>query len=281
MKKPAAHDQVNAVAHLLRGREYVRLKQFPQALTELAESLRLNPRMGDALMVRAGALVAMGEYQQALADVQRRLQLEPPEPMALLTCANLRAQLKETDAALADFTEFLRQKPGTVLALRARALSYARLRRFDEALADLNEVLQAEPANSDTLLDRGSIYQKQGNYAAATADYQKAVDLEPQEARFCNQFSWLLAACPQAEYRDGSRAVELARRACKVTNWKDGNVLDTLASAYAECGRFDEAVKWVNKALELAPAEVKETVAKHVELFRTGQPARMEENPAP
>jgi tetratricopeptide (TPR) repeat protein len=274
MKKPAILDAVNAVVFLGRAEAYLHHKQFERALADVEEALRLNPQLGDAWMVRATLRVELGNYREALADVQRRLQMEPPEPLALLTRGNLHAQLGELESALVDFTDFLRQRPGTVLALRARAGSYARLHRFEEALADLQEALGADPTKPDAWLDRGHVYHKQGNYPAALADYQKALELGPTEARIYNQYAWLLAACPQPEYRDGVRAVELARRGCELTNWRDANILDTLASAYAECGQFDEAVVWASKALELAEPELKEAVGKHIELFRNGQPAR-------
>jgi tetratricopeptide (TPR) repeat protein len=209
--------------------------------------------------------------------VERRLQLEPPEPVALLTRGNLHAQLGELEAALADFTALLQQQPGTVLALRARALSFARLHRFEEALADLNEALRVDATCADAWLERGRVYQNQGRYPAALADYQKALDLKPTEARSYNQYAWMLAACPQAAYRDGARAVALALRGCELTNWQDANFLDTLAAAYAECGRFEEAVAWANKALALADAETEEAVRGHVQLFRNGRPARFED----
>jgi tetratricopeptide (TPR) repeat protein len=274
MNKPPVLNSVNAVVFLSRAKVYLQRKQFERALADLAEALRLNPQLGEAWMVRATVRVEMGDYRQALTDVERRLQIEPPESLALLTRGNLRAQLGELESALLDFTDFLRQQPGTVIALRARAASYARLQRFEEALADLHEALCVDPTNADACLDRGRIYQNKGCYRAALADYQKALELGPTKARFYNQYAWMLAACPQPEYRDGARAVELALRGCALTHWRDANILDTLASAYAECGRFDEAVTWANKALELADAEIKEAVGEHVQLFRNGRPAR-------
>jgi serine/threonine-protein kinase len=272
--RPAVLDAVNAVVFLGRAKAYLHEKQFERALADVDEALRLNPQLSDAWMLRATLRVEMGDYRQALADVERCLQIEPPEPLALLTRGNLRAQLGELESALVDFTDFLRQQPRTVLALRARASSYARLHRFEEALADLNEALCVEPSNAAACFERGHIYQNKGCYRAALMDYQKALELGPTEARFYNQFAWMLATCPQPEYRDGARAVELALRGCELTSWQDANILDTLASAYAECGRFDEAVASANKALELADAELQGAIREHVQLFRKGQPAR-------
>ena len=281
MNKPPDHSSVHAVLFLARAKGCLHRKQFERALADVAEALRLDPQLGEALMVRATVRVEMGDYQQALADVEQRLLLEPPDPLALLTRGSLRAYLGELEAALADYTEFLRQEPGTALGLRGRARTYARLQRYDDALADLNEALRVDPANAEACLDRGRMYQYKACYAAAAADYQKALEMEPEEASFYNQYAWMLAACPQPEYRDGPRAVELARRGCELTNWQDANLLDTLASAYAECGRFDEAVTWATKALEWADAEVKEAVVEHIELFRNSRPARFEPLTAP
>jgi len=281
MNKPPSMDRINAFVLLSRAKGHLQRKQFQQALDDLSEAVRLCPQSGEALMVRAAVYVEMAEYQQAMADVERCLQIEPPDPLALLTRGNLRAHLGEFEAALVDFTEYLRQQPATQVALRARSLSYARLLRFDEALADLNEALRIGPDCADAYLERGRIHQNKGCYAAALADYQKALELGPNEPYTCNQYAWVLAACPQPEHRNGARAVELARRGCESTNWEDANIIDTLASAYAECGQFDEAVRWATKSLELAGGEIKEAVSRHVQLFRNGQPARFEENSAP
>jgi tetratricopeptide (TPR) repeat protein len=261
---------------LSRAKAFLHSKQFEGALADLAEALRLNPQAGEALMVRAAVRVEMGEFSQALADVEQRLRLQPPDPLALLLRGNLRACLGDIEPALADFTEFLAQQPASVPALQSRALNYARLQRFDEALADLNEALRLEPASARTCLERGRVYQNMGRYQSALADYQQALDLEPEDAYVHNQYAWMLAACPQPEYRDGPRAVALARRGCELTNWQDANIFDTLASAYAECGQFDEALTWANKAMEMANDEIKEAVAEHVKLFRQKLPARIE-----
>jgi hypothetical protein len=67
----------------------------------------------------------------------------------------------------------------------------------------------------------------------------------------------MLATCPEAGFRDGPRAVSLARRACEATDWKHPYYLGTLGATLAEIGDFDEAARWQAEALALYPAEEK------------------------
>jgi len=57
-----------------------------------------------------------------------------------------------------------------------------------------------------------------------------------------------------------------------LTGWKDGAMLDTLAAAYAETGDFPNAVKWAEKAIELAPKEIKGELRSHLDLFKAHKP---------
>ena len=66
-----------------------------------------------------------------------------------------------------------------------------------------------------------------------------------------NNLAWVLATSTGDDLRDGKRAIELATLACEVTDYEAPHILSTLASAYAETGDFDEAIKWIEKGLEV------------------------------
>ena len=93
-----------------------------------------------------------------------------------------------------------------------------------------------------------------------------------------NSIAWVLATVPNDSIRDGPAAVELARRAEKLTGGSEPIVLDTLAAAYAASGRFAEAVQTARKAVDLAGQQDKqpmvESIKAKLRLYEAGKPFR-------
>jgi hypothetical protein len=115
-----------------------------------------------------------------------------------------------------------------------------------------------------------------GQVAEAIACYTEILHLEPDLAAALNNLAWIRAAHAEAKFRDGAEAVRLAERACRVTGYKQPILIGTLAAAYAEAGRFDEATAMAEKARTLALAAGQNDVAAKdqqlVELFKGRQP---------
>ena len=93
-----------------------------------------------------------------------------------------------------------------------------------------------------------------------------------------NETAWLLATNPNESIRNGTEAVELAQRAVRMSAVQQPAILGTLAAAYAETGRFTDAVQIAQQALALAFAENKVALADalraQLKLYRFGLPYR-------
>jgi tetratricopeptide (TPR) repeat protein len=93
-----------------------------------------------------------------------------------------------------------------------------------------------------------------------------------------NNLAWVFATSPDASVRDASQAVRLAEQALRVSGGRIPIVLRTLAAAYAESGRFAEAVDTAQRGLELAEAQGNSGLAAElrgtIALYQAGTPLR-------
>ncbi len=104
------------------------------------------------------------------------------------------------------------------------------------------------------------------------------MELKPDDADAQNNLAWLLATCPADSLRNGAEAIEHAQRANQLCGGRRANVLNTLAAAYAEAGRFSEALAAAHKALELATQQNHrdwaEVLRARIALYEAGKPYR-------
>ncbi len=116
-----------------------------------------------------------------------------------------------------------------------------------------------------------------------------ACRIAPNSFRSLEKLAWVLATSPDARWRNGVEAVQLAERACGLTNYRWPEAVGTLAVSYAEAGRFPDAIRVAQQAQSLARARGQtQLVELHEEwlgLFRVsglGAPiASREHSPGP
>jgi len=124
--------------------------------------------------------------------------------------------------------------------------------RYKEATEYLEEALKRKPGFAEAELCWGIALLMQGQTRDAISHYTRAVELNPESAYAANDLAWLLATAPDPNLRDGPRAIVLAERACDLTTYSNPLLIGTLAAAYAEAGRFEEAVRTAKRAEHMA-----------------------------
>ncbi len=147
-----------------------------------------------------------------------------------------------------------------------------------QAMDRFQKVLAIDPHHFRANCRMAQILDDQGKTGEAVPYYREALRQQPDLPILLNNVAWILAANPDPSVRNGPEAVEYAERACKLTHYETPFYIGTLAAAYAEAGRFKEAVDAATKAYNLAMTLGMKDLAQRNEellkLYQAGQPFR-------
>jgi tetratricopeptide (TPR) repeat protein len=247
----------------------LRQRKFADAETNFAEAVRRRPDFIPALNGLGRALALQGKFDQAQARFREVLRLDPANPTAQADLARAQAGASQTNATAAwlNSAEAGRREN--------QGLVYAQQGKLEEAIREFQEQLRLQP-DAQAWYNLALARVMQGNLKEAATNYEEAVKLKPSWPIALNDLAWIRATAPEAELRDPAEAVRLAERACELSGRKEARFFGTLAAAYAEAGRFPDAVKSAEKAIDLAAAAGQRDVADKnrqlIEWYRAGKP---------
>jgi len=274
-----ATPNIDATYYYNRGMAWLEKGEPDKAIADFNEAIRLDPKYALAYYNRGSAWDDKGESDKEIADYNEAIRLDPKNVYFYYDRGLAWDDKGEYDKAISDFTEVIRLDPKNPSAYSVRGSAWEKKDEFDQAISDFTEVIRLDPKNPSTYGVRGNAWVIKGEFDQAISDYTEAIQLDPKYEPAYNTLAWLQATCSDPSYRDGRKAVKNARKAGKLTNWKNGYSFGILAAAYAEIGDFDEAVKWQEKELEMALAEFKADFRSRLDLYKAHKPYRKAHKP--
>ncbi len=292
--KPEAARRRRAQAEKLTRRavEYFRLAikgkpDYAYAHNNLAALLTRQSFEADAEAARLAAegktdlAAARGKQARAAAGRAREhfseaVRIKPDFPDVHFNLGLLFSRQGKTDEAVAAWRKALDLKPDLVEAHQRLGQALLAKGNPAEAVKHFTKAAELRPGSARAQSNVAYALFLQGRYKLSARHYRQALALKGDYLPAVRNLAWLLAACRDADLRDGTEAMKLARQACKLTNETDAQCLDVLAAACAEAGRFDEAVRTLQRAIALpTQAEQVKQLRSRLALYRAGKPFRL------
>ncbi len=213
-KNPAAWAAHNDLGVILAKRG-----NFADAITHFSTSLQFNPDNVDAHLNLAHALALQGKFGEAETHLLAALKIKPDDP-----------ELHK---------EFAR-------ILETQGENQKAIQHLQTALIFSPEI--------ETREELASLLYRTGDSRQSASQFRQVLALKPDQLEALNNLAWLLATCPDGTVRNGVEAVQEAEHACRLTAFKQARETGILAAAYAETGRFQEAIATGELSVRLASA---------------------------
>ena len=252
----------NALAQLELAAALGELRQGQEAAPHARRATELAPGYGPAWDQWAMLLMQQHAYDQAIGAARDGLALFPFSAelrFCLGYALDLQGETGEAEQQLKLACKFKTEWPTPPMVLGDLLL---RQSRPGEAVNYLAQAARLQPGNAQAHCELAMALGAQRQNASAVQHYTEALRIEPNLPEALNNLAWIRATEEKAELRDGAEAVRLAERACALSGRKEPGPMGTLAAAYAEAGRFEEAIMTAMQAKEMALAAGKNDLAE-------------------
>jgi tetratricopeptide (TPR) repeat protein len=270
----------NGVARCNLGNEFLQRGNLDEAVKQFREAIRLESAVSFPYNGLGTAYARQAKLDDAIAMFLKATTLDPGLEAAHCNLGKAYLIKGKTAEAIAELKTALRLKPDKTEAQAMLADALIQTGKASEALPYCEAVVNAEPRNAHAHFVLGSAHLSAKRLAQAVVNFKEALRLAPDAPECLNALAWIQATSPQAEFRNGSEAVRLAEAACRITKRQQTGILDTLAAAYAEAGRFDEAIKTTEEIRALAAAandtNAVDEARQRLGLYQAGKPYRDE-----
>jgi tetratricopeptide (TPR) repeat protein len=225
-----------------------RLEEDLEAYAKLAREDPRNPLRRDTL---AGLYLRSGRAEEAAAQLRVSLQLNPESAPTHYNLGLALAAVRKLDEAAAEFEEAVRLAPEYAEAHNNLGAVFHFLGRLEDAGRHYRLAASLQPDNVEAENNLARLLVQQGRADEAVGHFRRALAANPDFPFALAGLAWIRATADDS-LRAGDEAVQLAERADRLTGHQEPSVLDALAAAYAEVGRFDRAVEAAEAARRAA-----------------------------
>ncbi|HPT28421.1 MAG TPA: tetratricopeptide repeat protein [Bryobacteraceae bacterium] len=223
-------------------------------------------------------LTEKGRVDEAIVAWRKALDLEPKDGRALNNLGGLLLRQGKFEEAERHLRRAIESDPDVASAYDNLALILSRRGEISQAIGLWNKAIQLDPLSLEAQTNLAGALLLAGRQADAVLHLREALRIDSTRVPVLTNLAWVLATCPDSSVRNGTDAVELAKKAVGLSKGNDPIALDVLGAGYAETGRFAEAIESVQKAIDLVKDQADRQFLTDLEarlsLYRSGKSFR-------
>ena len=288
-------------AHFFLGNALDEQGKLDEAIAEYQKALWFKPTQEQTHIFLGIALAKQKKYDEAMAHYNAALKLNPDSAVAQNNLARILHTQGRFDEAIEHYHAALEIDPKLALAHNNLGILLIQKGSLAEGTVQLREALRLNPTNSETQLNLAFALNQQQQWPEAAelfsktvaaictdpkahcefavalahlkrtreamSQYASALLIQPDFPDALDGLAWILSTDANPDFRNGTEAVNMSERACELTGRNDPVKLKTLAAAYAETGRFAEAIKTLQAAKDLAAKANRQELANECSLM--------------
>jgi tetratricopeptide (TPR) repeat protein len=266
----------SAEFHTNLGRALASRRQFDEAIRHFKDAVEVNPDYLQARNNLGLVFVETERFDEAISEFEYILAADAGAAQVHGNLARVLARSGRVQEAVEHFGQAAALDPDSAEAQNSLGVALMWVDRPEEATPHFEKAVALNPKLIEAHHNLGDIrHYIQGRTPEALAHWREVLLADPNHVLVLQQTARVLATSTDEALRDGGGAVALAERAAELSNRRDPTVLDTLAAAYAEAGRFPEAVETARAALAIAnDPRLVEALESNITLYSNRTPLR-------
>ncbi len=272
----ASRQPENTAVRLKRVAALMELGRDADARADLEKLLALEPAISEVHVRLARILEKSGDAAGAVDRYRAAAELDlssQERARVHYRLASLLRQRGDLGDAAEQYRRALDAEPELIPALGGLAGMLAQGGRMREAAVHYATLVKLEPDQLAPRMAEATALILSDQHAAAKTALEATFQRFPNDMRVVDVLARHLAAAPDRAARDGQRAVELALQLFEEVPSPES--AETLAMAYAEAGRFEQALEWQRQLLKELVADSDPALAdrlqRNLALYERGE----------
>lgn len=251
-KRALANSPFDAKAHINLANTYAVQRKFKPAEYELISAIQYDPKEPKTYYNLGNIYSMENKLDKAIRCYSKSLEIDPGFFEAQLNMGNALSLKNRPVEAIEHFNEAININPCSPQVHYAIADAFSSIGRKNEAAQHYYRSLRIHSNSPIVHFHLALVLDDMGNISEAVKHYQIYLKTNPKSPEASNNLAWIFATSSDKNLRNPAEAVRLAEIACKYTQNKRPDFMDTLAAAYASKGDYGKAVSVANTALNTA-----------------------------